>query len=1078
MINEHPRKKDHHHPRDMVFKPFKPPSLRKPLTQTPDSSTDSTTSTSTSTSTSIGSAARSDDGPPTKRLRLSGSGLGGTGIGIGGARSAIAGSRKPLLQVRNEVSISPASSSGSGDEGSRGGEKYFNVLWRKPTTKKNKTWDGDGIISTRDGYVYLQDISGRDMGRVMYNATALNEGLMLSIGGKEVELDTEIERTEYLSGRRHLPGQKVAKRTPSREDTVIEEKSAPAKKSFVPLLGNRTPNAATKPRAAAPASSALAVKAQAKERTSISGAFKKPLLESTIVPATSLDEPTPRHDPKAAGALVMKRPESVPKGKRIVDVVVDPLLGKHLRPHQREGVKFLYECVMGMRSFNGEGAILADDMGLGKTLQTITLLWTLLKQNPIYEASSVIKKALIVCPVTLINNWRKEFRKWLGNERIGVFVFDDKRKRLTDFTMGKAYSIMIVGYEKLRTVQEGLARGNGVDIVIADEGHRLKTLQNKSGQAIQSLNATKRVILSGTPIQNDLKEFFAAVDLVNPGVLGSFKSFIKEFETPIVRSRQPEATEKDKEKGEARNEELRELTSKFMLRRTADILAKYLPPKTEYVLFCKPTNTQAKIYQSVLASPVVQSVIGNSESALQLITILKKLCNSPSLLSPKNGGEAPSETIAALLSSLPPNLLRHFSPSTSAKIRVLDQLLHHLRTSTSEKIVLVSNYTSTLNLLANLLSSLSLPFLRLDGSTPAQKRQGLVEDFNRLPANLSFAFLLSAKAGGTGLNLIGASRLVLFDVDWNPATDIQAMARIHRDGQKRPCHIYRILLKGSLEEKIWQRQVTKLGLADSVMEHKDSIAQFSRDELKDLFRLDVESLCQTHDLLACSCRGIGSTAASSGAGTPRDLHDSMASSDEASPAEVADTDDDDVTFPDITTLMKASDVDMEKQERQLASRARAYSKPRTKSKNSEQSPSTVSSSKQKIQETLSAYAHIDPAFFLSPTLDQKLNIDSDQQTLEQVIDDDVLLSLLKDEENRVGFLFKKSTKPEIKEAGEAIPPSASASDAESGSGSRAGSGAGTPIPSLSRSLSRTRSGSRAGSKSGAGTAVSPVDLSD
>ncbi|KAL2818337.1 SNF2 family N-terminal domain-containing protein [Aspergillus granulosus] len=1047
----------------MVFKPFKPPSLRKPPTLAPDSSTDSITGTGTGTN----STTRSDDGPPTKRPRLS-----GTGIGIGDTRPAIASQRKPLLQVRNEVSISPASSNGRSDEGSRGEEKYFNVLWRKPTTKKNKTWDGDGIISTRDGFVYLRDISGRDMGRIMYNTTALKPGIMLSIGGKEVEVDTEMERNEYHSKQRHLPAQKDARQTQSQEEVIIREKPAPSKKPFVPLLGNRTPNAATKPRVAAPVA-----KAQVKARTSTSSSFKKPLLDSTDMPPLSLGEPMPRHDPKAPGALVMKRPDSVPKGKRIVDVVVDPLLGKHLRPHQRDGVKFLYECVMGMRSFNGEGAILADDMGLGKTLQTITLLWTLLKQNPIYEDSSVVKKALIVCPVTLINNWRKEFRKWLGNERIGVFVLDDKRKRLTDFTMGKAYNIMIVGYEKLRTVQEGLVRSNAVDIVIADEGHRLKTLQNQSGQAIQSLNATKRIILSGTPIQNDLKEFFAAVDLVNPGVLGSFKSFIKDFETPIVRSRQPEATEKEKEKGEAMNEELRELTSKFMLRRTADILAKYLPPKTEYVLFCKPTTTQARIYQSVLESPVFQSVIGNSESALQLITILKKLCNSPSLLSPKNGEDAPSDTIAALLSSLPPNLLRHFSPSTSAKIRVLDQLLHHLRTTTSEKIVIVSNYTSTLNLLANLLSSLSLPFLRLDGSTPAQKRQSLVEDFNRLPANLSFAFLLSAKAGGTGLNLIGASRLVLFDVDWNPATDIQAMARIHRDGQKRPCHIYRILLKGSLEEKIWQRQVTKLGLADSIMEHKDSIAQFSRDELKDLFRLDVESLCQTHDLLTCSCRGSGSTAASSGAGSPRDLDDSIISSDEASQAEVDGTDDDDdVTFPDITTLMRASDVDMERQERRIASKTRANSK--SKSKYSSQitkkgsntditSTRNAPTSKQKIQETLSAYAHIDPAFFLSPTLDQKLNIDSEQQSLEQLIDDSVLLSLLKDEENRVGFLFQKSTKPKIKD-GDATPKP----DVETGPD------VGRQVSSLSRSTSRSGSRSGSGSRSRTGTAASPVDLSD
>ncbi|KAL4997815.1 SNF2 family N-terminal domain-containing protein [Aspergillus recurvatus] len=1012
----------------MVFKPFKPLSIRKPsqpAVPTPQSST---------------KPSETNDGPPAKRPRL----LPQDTNGAGNTRTTTASQRRPLLQVAIVSKTSALNSGGSGDgsasaDPSSPGVRYFNVLWRKPTAKKNKTWDGDGILSARDEYVYLQDISGRDMGRAMYTSV-LKPGVILSVGGKEVEVDTEISKKEYLSGKRFLETKTEAPTSPT---PPSPPKPYPSKRASAPVRSSQEkttslsePSVANreigKTRVKESRPSSLA------DRGSISGAYKKPLLGSTVMPAASSDEPTPRHDPKQPGALIMKRPSSAPKGKRIVDVVVDPILGKHLRPHQREGVKFLYECVMGMRSFNGEGAILADDMGLGKTLQTITLLWTLLKQNPIYEAAPVIKKALIVCPVTLINNWRREFRKWLGNERIGVFVFDDKRKRLTDFTMGKAYSIMIVGYEKLRTVQEGLARGNGVDIIIADEGHRLKTLQNKSGQAIQSLNATKRIILSGTPIQNDLKEFFAAVDLVNPGVLGSFKSFIKEFEGPIVRSRQPEATKKDIEKGEARNEELRGLTSQFMLRRTADILAKYLPPKTEYVLFCKPTNTQAKIYQNVLASPVFQGAVGNSESALQLITILKKLCNSPSLLSPKDANGKPSETIAALLSSLPPNLLRHFSPSCSAKIRVLDQLLHHLRTSTSEKIVLVSNYTSTLNLLANLLSSLSLPFLRLDGSTPAQKRQSLVEDFNRHPASTCFAFLLSAKAGGTGLNLIGASRLVLFDVDWNPATDIQAMARIHRDGQKYHCHIYRILLQGSLEEKIWQRQVTKIGLADSVMEHKDSVSQFSRDELRDLFRLDVESKCQTHDLLACGCGGRGYPTSPDNDDTPQEDSEGLSEDD---------GNETDISFPDVPTLMRASQVNMEEQEHLLQTKGR---RPR---QNKNFGSTITNSSKQEIQESLSHYVHIDPSLF-TPSILRSENIEA--EGFDQVLEDKVLRSLLTDEENRVQFLFKKSTKPEVRDT-----PSAA-------------DGAKSMFKSTSRSETRNGAAARAGN----GTADSPVDLSD
>ncbi|OJJ45577.1 hypothetical protein ASPZODRAFT_68468 [Penicilliopsis zonata CBS 506.65] len=929
----------------MVFKPFKPLSINKPPVSSLPSSLESP----------------DDSQPPAKKPRIDDE----AGHAVKGSSGRVPRKNLPVVELGTQA-VETESASTSDD-------RYYNVLWRKYTTKKNKTWDGDGILAVRSGYAYLQDVSGKDMGRVMVSSR-LEAGSALSIGGKEVEVDSEMAREEYLSGRRFLDIKKpvATPQRPTSKPIQFQRKESVVLKRTLSTNSNQS-SSSTKTTVTKPAGSSLLT------------AYKKPILDTTPVPKVEAGQPVPRHDPAAPDALVMKRPDSVPRGKRIVDVVVDPLLAKHLRPHQREGVQFLYECVMGMRSFNGEGAILADDMGLGKTLQTITLIWTLLKQNPVYEDPPVVKKALIVCPVTLINNWRKEFRKWLGNERIGVFVFDDKKKRLTDFTRGKAYSIMIVGYEKLRTVQEGLTKGHGVDIIIADEGHRLKTLQNKSGQAIQSLNASKRVILSGTPIQNDLKEFFAAVDLVNPGVLGTLKAFIREFEGPIVKSRQPEATRKDIEKGEARSEELRNLTSQFILRRTADILAKYLPPKTEYVLFCRPTPTQANLYRNVLASPVFQGILGSSESALQLITILKKLCNSPSLLSGKAGDEVPkNDTISALLSSLPSQVLRHLNPSSSAKIRVLDQLLYNLHTATSEKIVLVSNYTSTLNLLANLLASLSLPFLRLDGSTPAQKRQALVDDFNRLPASACFAFLLSAKAGGTGLNLIGASRLVLFDVDWNPATDIQAMARIHRDGQKRHCRIYRVLLQGSLEEKIWQRQVTKLGLADSVMERRDSVAQFSRDELRDLFRLDEESRCQTHELLGCECGGKG--------GMAEDTRQSSRDSLEEVPN--PDDDDDIESLPDLPTLIKASELNMEEQERQV--RARRHPSSRSK----KESDTEVNN----IRESLSHYAHIDPALLSDP--------DSAEAIRREVDDEDVLLPFLKEEDCRIGFIFKKTSRIE------------------------------------------------------------------
>jgi DNA repair and recombination protein RAD54B len=424
------------------------------------------------------------------------------------------------------------------------------------------------------------------MGRSMFKDPLLPEST-LSVGGKDVQIESLLTKAEFLSGRPFIKATSKPSINTTRVIKLMGSSPLPTSPLPLPTPKNRK---VEDDEDRSMEISAKSFYANTHKSAGMKAQFRNPLLKTTTLPQRRDGGPSPRHDPNAEGALLMTRPIDCPKGKVIVDVVLDPFLGQHLRQHQRDGVQFLYECVMGMRDFNGQGALLADEMGLGKTLQTIALLWTLLKQNPFqneqsptYGKDGVIKKALIVCPATLIINWKKEFQKWLGNERIGVLVADDKKTKLTDFTHGKSYSVMIIGYEKLRNVQDELKKGVGIDIVIADEGHRLKTAQNKSAQAIRNLNTQMRVILSGTPIQNDLSEFFVMVDFVNPGILGTHNTFKKEFEGPIVKSRQPGASERDVEKGTAREEELSSLTKPFILRRTAEILSKYLPPKTEYV---------------------------------------------------------------------------------------------------------------------------------------------------------------------------------------------------------------------------------------------------------------------------------------------------------------------------------------------------------------------------------------------------------------------------------------------------------------------------------------------------------------
>jgi DNA repair and recombination protein RAD54B len=882
--------------------------------------------------------------PPSKKRRIS----------FKATSSADSESRKPLVPVENPAPLPPADSKDG---------RYYAVLWRKYTTKKNKTWDGDGVLAIVGGIAVLSNTdTGKEIGRGACGRPLL-PGSTLSLGGKEIEIDGIIERQDYLAGRMFLGGSGTAPtETPMSKHVDAGHTPLPKGKhkrseSVVDLTPtNKDLNTKeVKPVARPPA---------------VSGKqFKTPLLSTTVIPRTKSLAPQPRHDPKHPNALLMKRPDSCPNGKQIVDVVVDPILGKHLRDHQREGVQFLYECVMGMRC-EGEGAIMADEMGLGKTLQTIALLWTLMKQNPIYESPPVITKALIVCPAGLVDNWRREFRKWLGNERIGVYVVDAKHRNIANFTKGKAYNVLIVGYEMLRVVQDELKKGSGVDIVIADEGHRLKTANNKAMLAIQSLNTERRVILSGTPLQNDLGEFFTAIDFVNPNLVGKRSAFKREFEVPILRSRQPEASEAELEKGEARWKELVSLTSRFMIRRTAEVLSKYLPPKTEHIVFCKPTAPQASAYNAILSSPLFGAALGNTDTALQLITVLKKVCNSPSLLKSTKDDDTPSEMLQSLLPLIPPNVLS--SHASSTKLRVLDSLVHRIYTTTEEKIVIVSNYTTTLDMIERLLVSLSYTYLRLDGSVPSSKRQPLVEKFNRDTKTKSFAFLLSAKSGGVGLNLIGASRIVLFDIDWNPATDLQAMARIHRDGQKHRCYIYRFLVKGGLDEKIYQRQIMKMGLANAVVDNKASASSFSKEELRDLFRLDEREGCQTHDILGCTCSGTG-------VAEVEDLVMDEKSGDDEESVEEEEEDDDDTYIG----LRKASQVNMEEQEAKLERKRK---------------------SKQPKLTMLMEYKHLDTTP-LKGAKDEEP--DEVVDGMVAAIDDDVFTGILKEQDCRVEFLLTK-----------------------------------------------------------------------
>ncbi|KEY64769.1 hypothetical protein S7711_05419 [Stachybotrys chartarum IBT 7711] len=551
-----------------------------------------------------------------------------------------------------------------------------------------------------------------------------------------------------------------------------------------------------------------------------------------------------------------------------VPVVIDPRLAKVLRPHQVEGVKFMYKCVTGMIDSKANGCIMADEMGLGKTLQCITLLWTLLKQSP-DAGKPTCQKAIVVCPASLVKNWANELVKWLGANAINPFAIDGKAskeeltRQLRQWAMasGRAVTrpVIIVSYETLRLNVEEL-KHTKIGLLFCDEGHRLKNGDSNTFNALNNLNVSRRVILTGTPIQNDLTEYFSLTSFANPDLLGSRLEFRKRFELPILRGRDAAASEADRKRGDQCTAELLGIVNKFLIRRTNDLLSKYLPVKYEHVVFCNLAPFQLDLYNYFITSPDIKALLrGKGSQPLKAINILKKLCNHPDLLTL-------SEDLPGSEKCFPEDYVpkeargrdRDVKPWYSGKMQVLDRMLARIRQDTNDKIVLISNYTSTLDLFERLCRSRQYGCLRLDGTMNVSKRQKLVDRFND-PEGEEFVFLLSSKAGGCGINLIGANRLVLFDPDWNPAADQQALARVWRDGQKKDCFVYRFIATGTIEEKIFQRQSHKQSLSSCVVDSAEDVERhFSLDSLRELFQYRPGTTSDTHDTFKCKrCKPDG-----------------------------------------------------------------------------------------------------------------------------------------------------------------------------------------------------------------------------
>ena len=335
------------------------------------------------------------------------------------------------------------------------------------------------------------------------------------------------------------------------------------------------------------------------------------------------------------------------------------------------------------------------------------------------------------------------------------------------------------------------------DLLVCDEAHRLKNNDNQTSKALDSIPVKRRILLTGTPMQNDLQEFYAMVNFTNPGVLGTQEDFRRKILFPILRGREPDATESQKQKMMQIQNDMSTTVNEFILRRVNTLNAQHLPPKLVQVVCCQLTELQQNMYQHLVTSKDMQHVLnGKQVNCLGSIQMLMKLCNHPTLLSndddssgtnsgvrssgrraaarPKYNNDDDNETESAPAPGA--DGVTKFLPYTgdgrngpvhpewSGKMFVLYKLMKEMRKpgNGNDKIVIVSNYTQTLDLIGRMCKENSWGFCRLDGACTMKKRQKMVEEFND-PSSPLIAFLLSSKAGGCGLNLIGGNRLVLFD---------------------------------------------------------------------------------------------------------------------------------------------------------------------------------------------------------------------------------------------------------------------------------------------------------------------------
>ncbi|CAK9314221.1 unnamed protein product [Citrullus colocynthis] len=504
---------------------------------------------------------------------------------------------------------------------------------------------------------------------------------------------------------------------------------------------------------------------------------------------------------------------------RKLDEQPEWLKGGKLRDYQLEGLNFLVNSWR-----NDTNVILADEMGLGKTVQSVSMLGFLQNAQQIYGPF------LVVVPLSTLSNWAKEFRKWLPDMNVIVYVGTRaSREVCQQHEFENKRTGRPIKFNALLTTYEVVLKDRAVlskikwNYLMVDEAHRLKNSEAQLYTTLSEFSTKNKLLITGTPLQNSVEELWALLHFLDPDKFKSKDDFIHNYKNLSSFD-------------EIELANLHMELKPHILRRVIKDVEKSLPPKIERILRVEMSPLQKQYYKWILERnfhDLNKGVRGNQVSLLNIVVELKKCCNHPFLFESADhgyGGDFDSNDSSKLDRII----------WSSGKLVILDKLLMRLH-ETKHRVLIFSQMVRMLDILADYMSYRGFQFQRLDGSTKAEFRQQAMDHFNA-PGSDDFCFLLSTRAGGLGINLATADTVIIFDSDWNPQNDLQAMSRAHRIGQQEVVNIYRFVTSSSVEEDILERAKKKMVLDHLVIQKLNAEGRLEKKEAKKGIGFDKNEL--------------------------------------------------------------------------------------------------------------------------------------------------------------------------------------------------------------------------------------------